>query len=54
MHHRLQQGEEDLERYRSKYNELSTEKSAWERVEKQMKEKVLKLQQDYYQLQLRQ
>jgi hypothetical protein len=37
LHQRLWQKDEDLERYRSKYNELSTEKNAWEGVEKQMK-----------------
>ncbi len=49
----METAEEDVERYRVKVNELSAEKMAWERVEKQMKEKIHKLQQDYYSAQLR-
>lgn len=34
LHRRLQASENDTERYRLKVNELSAEKTAWERVEK--------------------
>jgi hypothetical protein len=49
----VQTSEEEMERYRAKVSELTTEKGAWERVERQMKDKIHKMQQDYYQAQLR-
>jgi hypothetical protein len=44
----MREKEEECERLEGQVNELVAEKGAWGRVEKGLKDKINKLQQDYF------
>lgn len=50
---RIREIEKERAQMQTELHELNTEKGAWLRVEQGLKEKIHKLQQEYYQSQLR-
>lgn len=48
MRRRVKDGERERESLRGQVDELSAEKIAWNRIEQTLKERIHKLQEEYY------